>query len=219
MSTDGAASAISAKTLVMIVGPTAVGKSTIMNHAVKLDNRFKRVGGFTTRPPRSDDEPGLYRYPSLDEVYREQDEGTILQYITNPANGHVYGTSVYDYPGEYNLKDTLSNAVDDFKRLPFMAIHTVSVSGTTDAWRDWLTTRYPQPSTERTMRLKEAKRSIEWSLAQTTNHHWLINRPNAANEAAQELIDLILRPHETMLNPPDEPRKMLELIDDLLSLH
>ena len=45
------------KKLVMLVAPSAMGKSTIVHEVLACDARFGRVRSFTTRPPRADDAP------------------------------------------------------------------------------------------------------------------------------------------------------------------
>lgn len=207
---------IADKHLVMLIGPTAVGKSTVMNAVVAQDNEFKRVLGFTTRPPRSNDEPGQYRYMSHQTVEELIAAGQVLQHVVNPANGHVYGTTGADYPGRYNVKDTLSRAVADFRQLPFESTRVISLTVPAGPWHQWLDMRYPEPSTERTMRLREAKESIEWSLQQTASHTWLINQPGRENDVAKSLIDMV-RGGESQYSVPQEAQKLLRLVNDLLS--
>lgn len=200
----------------MLVGPTAVGKSTVMNEAVRRDKDFVRATGFTTRPQRANDEPGQYRYVDAASLQSLIDQGHVLQYVTNPGNGQTYGTSLEDYPGRFNMKDTLSLAVQEFTRLPFKDHLVISLTVPPDTWKEWLYARYPQPSAERTERLLEAKSSLEWSLRQTNAHHWLINCRGAVGDVADQLIAMSRHPDYDM-PVPTEPVKMLEMIDDLLS--
>lgn len=204
------------KTLVMLVGPTAVGKSTIMNVVFKQDARFARVSGFTTRQPRPNDEPGLYRYLNMDTANAMIGAGELLQHAVNPANGHMYGTSIEDYPGIYNMKDTLSSAVSEFRTLPFERHVVISLTVPANTWQAWLLSRYPEPGTERENRLREAKASIEWSLEQTSDHAWLVNHSGDARAVAAELVALATGTKATQLTP-NEPIRMLQMIDDLLS--
>jgi guanylate kinase len=204
------------KTLVMLVGPTAVGKSTLMNAVVARHPEFKRVTGFTTRDPRPNDEPGQYRYLSEQSLGQLVKQNHILQQVTNPANGQIYGTTAEDYPGTYNLKDTLSIAVDAFKRIPFKQHQTFSLTVPVESWRQWLLQRYPDPSDERTSRLLEAKSSIEWSLGQTSAHQWVVNHQGSIDAVADRLARLVRSPRYDVPTP-DEPQRMLDMIQDLLS--
>ena len=178
------------KTLIMIVGPSAVGKSTLMNEVVKLSGSFARVSGFTTRPPRADDEPGLYRYITSKEAEKRIRENKLVQYAVHPSTGVTYGTEPSDYPGEYNLLDTLSNVVIKLRALPFRETVTISLTAPAEQWREQFLMRYPIQSEDALKRLTEAKLSIEWSLAQTNSHAWLNNQRGELRHTAQRLIDI-----------------------------
>ena len=199
----------------MIVGPTAIGKSAIMNKVIELDTRFGRVGGFTTRLQRPNDEAGLYRYLSNDAARQIIEQGEAVQFAINPANDQIYGTQAIDYASEFNMKDTLSGAVAGFMNLPFQNHMTISVTASTEAWKTWLDARFPEPSADRTRRLIEAKQSIEWSLNQKNNHAWAMNTQGSVDKAASSLISYATGTR--YVDSFDEPRKMLRLIDDLLS--
>lgn len=206
---------LSDKTLVMIVGPTAVGKSSLMNEVVTLDADFARVSGFTTREQRSNDEPGLYRYLTNAAARQLIEHGEVVQFAIHPTTGDMYGTQPQDYPRRFNLLDTLSTVVGGMQSLPFK--NTVTFSLTTDpsAWRNWLLARYPEPGEDRTKRLREAAQSIEWSLAQTSQHFWLVNRPNDLRTTADELI-AVVRSQSGPTDPPPEASELLSTAQSLL---
>jgi len=176
------------KTLVMLVGPSAVGKSTLMNVVVKQSDSFKRVSGFTTRAPRTNDEPGLYRYVTSEEAKERIRDNRLVQYAVHPSTGVIYGTEPSDYPGKYNLLDTLSSVVLELRTLPFQTSITISLTAPAEQWRTQFLTRYPTQSEDALKRLAEAKLSIEWSLAQTDNHVWLNNPRGKLQHTAQRLI-------------------------------
>lgn len=54
--------ALHEKTMIMLVAPAASGKTYIMDYVTEQDNRFQPVIDFTTREPRADDDPRLFRY-------------------------------------------------------------------------------------------------------------------------------------------------------------
>ena len=204
------------KVFVMIIGPTAIGKSSIMNEVARLDPDFRRVSGFTTRAPRENDEPGLYRYLTDKEAEALIQHHQAVQYIRHPTTGMIYGTEAFDYPGDYNLKDTLTEAVKGDRELPFARTVTVSITTDPATWQRWLEERFPEDSDERTKRLRESKQSIEWSLAQTGQHQWLINTAERLSESAQELIRCIRDP-ALQTDTPSEATKLLAMANDLLS--
>lgn len=204
------------KTLVMIVGPAAVGKSSLMNAVVAHDDEFGRVSGFTTRPPRSNDEPGMYRYVSSQQAIDLIASGDVVQYAVHPTTGAMYGSQVIDYPKPYNMLDTLSNVVESLRQLPFKRTITISLTTDPESWEAWLLERYPEPSEERTKRLNEAILSIEWSLSQSHDHFWLVNTPDDLDGSAERLIDVIHR-RSLASEVPTEAVKLLDKAKSLLS--
>lgn len=179
------------KILVMVIGPSAIGKSSLMNHVVSHDEAFARVSGFTTRQPRANDEPGLYRYLSEDEARSLIQNDACVQYAVYPGAGTIYGTQPQDYPGRYNLKDTLTKAVAPFRKLPFARAEAISLTVPADTWKRWFRQRYPHESEEALKRLQEARLSVEWSLAQTDRHYWLINHEGMLDQTAERLIGIV----------------------------
>lgn len=199
------------KTLIMLVGPSAIGKSTLMNEVVSIRSDFGRTTGFTTRDPRPNDEPGQYRYLTKDDVQKKIAQKSLIQYAVFPTTGQIYGTETIDYPSKYNLKDILANAVADFRALPFARTVTISLAAPAEQWQQWFLARYPKPSQEAKMRLEEAKLSIEWSL-QDEQTHWLINSEQHLKSAAAQLVNIAT--HDiNPATPPNEPHDMLELIE------
>lgn len=204
------------KTLVMLVGPTAIGKSSIMNEAVRYDNTFARVSGLTTREPRANDEPGLYRYVTQEDAEKLIAARKLVQYVVYPTTGKLYGTEAKDFPGYYNLKDTLSTSVEFFESLPFSRHVVVSLTTDSDTWRAWLEKRYPQAGEERRKRLQEAKSSIEWSLSRQGNHHWLVNHQGDLSGVAERLVGIARGTSSDEMAPP-EAEALLQTVNDLLS--
>jgi len=198
------------KTLIILVGPTAIGKSTLMNKVIRLHPEFGRVTGFTTRGPRPNDEPGQYRYLIKEEVERKIANNELVQYAIFPTTKQIYGTEILDYVKTYNIKDILANAVDSFRLLPFQKTITISLTAPAQEWRKWFLSRYPKPSDEAMKRLEEAKLSIEWSLSDTETY-WLENLPDHLANTAQALIDIAIDQPPRVV--PEDPAAILQLIE------
>lgn len=181
------------KTLVMCVGPTAIGKSFIMNKAVELDDEFQRVSVFTTREPREDDEPGMFQPLMHDDenvwaLLDQMERGELVNFAIHPNTGRIYGTTPEDYSAKYNLLATLSGAVAQLQALPFASTHLIGL-GSHD-WRQWMLERYPEDSSERQKRLREAISSLEW-LLKTPGVTWLENPAGQGKQTAQQLINIV----------------------------
>ncbi len=210
---------LSDKKLVMLVGPTSIGKSTLMNAVVEHDSRFSRVRSFTTRPPRANDESGHYFYLTEKERVVTLQKGDIVTDVIYPTTGYHYGTLMQSYDGEYNLLDTLANSVADYRELPFEKTVTISISADPDDWEQWLNIRYPEAGAERTNRLQEAVLSIEWSLAQTNRHAWLVNEAKNIGPMSRRVVELATGGGKTLdwTHTPPEATNLLERAKTLLS--
>jgi guanylate kinase len=203
------------KHLVMVVGPAAVGKSSVMHTAVERDSRFGYARSFTTRPNRSDGR-STYRHITDDEARKIESSDDVVTYVKHPTTGYVYGTDTKSYSAEYNLLDTLSGTVETYRKLPFLSTTAISLTTDPNEWKRWFVERYPEPSAERSQRLREAILSIEWSLAQGSDHQWLVNRTGNVTHTSSELIDMVT--DSTELRPvPNEAVAMLAAARDLLS--
>ncbi len=203
------------KTLVMVIGPAAVGKSSLMRAVTGLDSSFGYVHSFTTRPPRKN-ETSSYTHITESEAQRLHEQGGTVTFAKHPTTGNIYGTTSGSYTAKYNLLDTLSSTVTMYKALPFKQTIAISVTTDPEAWTTWLLERYPTASDERTKRLKEAISSIEWSLNQTTNHSWLVNTPDNLEQTASQLIEMVLG-NKLSAQTPQEALKLLEQAKSLLS--
>lgn len=201
------------KTLVMVVGPSSVGKSTLMNEVVRLDSTFGRVKSFTTRPPRSNDEAGQYFYLTPDELAGRSD---VITDVVYPTTGFHYGTIPESYAHSHNLLDTLAHSVKDYRALPFARTVTISLTTEPEAWKGWLIQRFPNGGNDMCKRLEEAVQSISWSLSQTHDHYWLVNRPDDLALTAHKLIALAKGEEETTVTPP-EASQLLAAAKNLLS--
>lgn len=195
------------KTLIMLVAPSAMGKSTIMLAAQATDSEFSYVKSFTDRPPRASET--TYTFLSTAEANRLRETGQAITYTMFPTTGYIYGTTAESYQSRYNLLDTLANSVASYRSLPFQETKTISLTAPLESWRKWFTDRYSQPSDEAKQRLGEAKLSINWSLADPETQ-WLINDDTPEN-VAHRLIDIAHgKPGDS---GADYARAILELIE------
>jgi hypothetical protein len=208
------------KTLVMFVGPVAIGKSFLMNHLVKADASFSRVPVFTTRDSRPDDEPGMFRTAPHDDAHVSAlldkiDAREVVQYAVHPTD-RLYGSTINDYPNEFNLLAALSTVVDSLSQLPFKKAVVIGLSVRPDVWTNRLNNRYPQPSSERTKRLQEAVASLDWLLAKP-DMQWVDNTASDPTKAIQSILNIVKYSQQTQdTNATTYARQMRDSIVRIL---
>ncbi len=77
--------------LVVVSGPSGVGKSTVVNALCARDPHIVRSVSLTTRPPRADEAVGThYHFVSEDAFDRARAAGDLLEWAE--VHGHRYGT-------------------------------------------------------------------------------------------------------------------------------
>jgi guanylate kinase len=199
------------KTLIMLISPSAMGKSTIVYETVRIDNEFQRVRSFTTRTKRSDDKPNQFFYLTTEELAEKRNENAVITEVIFPTTGQTYGTLAASYNGTYCILETLANSVKMYRALPFKKILAITITTPTSLWHSRFLERYPEPSEEAKKRLEEAKLSINWSLSQASDHFWLVN-DGTPDDAARKLI-AIARDDQGGDDGASHARAILELLE------
>lgn len=201
MSSRRSSQSLSEKTLVMLVAPSAMGKSTVMQAATQLDPDFSYVRSFTTRPPRLGEE--TYTFLDTAQVKSLRARGEAITYTVFPTTGFIYGTTLESYQSKYNLLDTLANSVDQYRALQFEKTITMTLTAPVERWQTWFLARYPEESDEAYKRLEEAKLSIKWSLNDPETL-WLVNN-DTPEDVAKSLIKEVLRVTSDRADPTTGP--------------
>lgn len=189
----GVLKAIDHKTLVMIIAPAAMGKSHIISHAVAAQPHFAQTISFTTRDPRAGDEGNMRTIPRdeqhISTLLDLVEAGQVVNYAIFPTTGMLYGTDLSSYPGEINLMPTLANSVDTLRHTGFGRCISVGLIAPPETWATWFNARFPEPTQEKTARLKEALLSISW-LLEDSETRWLINRDGETETVVGDLVAL-----------------------------
>ena len=163
--------ALAHKSLALIIGPCAGGKSYAIRELLELDARFRQSRSFTTRDPRSDDTPATIRYigwndREIREFCDEAENGELVNYTFHPKTGEIYGTTLDDHPGVYNLMPTMASATAPLHKLPFQTIETIGIVAAPDVWQRRFDARTDN-NQERQARLAEAASCLAWLLDHT----------------------------------------------------
>ncbi len=81
--------------LVILSGPSGVGKDTVINEWHRHDNRVQRVVAYTTRHPRPGELPEVdYHFVDNAEFIHLIEQGAFLEW--KEVHGNFYATPLYD---------------------------------------------------------------------------------------------------------------------------
>jgi guanylate kinase len=170
---------LSKKILIPLVGPSSVGKTTVMRAVVDLHPDFARSSGFTTRPRREEEEADTYRFldnseQQRNDIIKKFQDGELIQFAIHPTTGYLYGTSLKDYSAQFNLLDTLSSEVVNFQALGFAACRTIMIVATPAEWQQRFDSR-EFGAEEAQKRIIEGIDSLKWGLEQHGGVRWIEN--------------------------------------------
>lgn len=181
---------LAAKPTVLVLGPFAVGKTTLIEEVTRLDPGFVGIKGFTSRGLRPEEaallpEQRSHRFletrSDWDNLHKQLAAGTIAHIIRHPQTGHIMGSTIDEYKDvEFPIIDLSYAAVNllPSRLSPFMVVTNPST------WHKWVEPR--SPLSDFPKRHQDAKKCLEWGLEHDIA--WIYNVENDASAGAEEII-------------------------------
>lgn len=172
--------------LLIVVGPSGVGKSTLIN---KLDIPY--VPSDTSRPPRTGEQNGIDMVflNDYDQIILDIKQGKFVQAVVG-VTGDFYATRASSYPASgWATMPVLADVVPFFRNLGFKETSTAFITPPNyDEWmRSMQTRQWPQDQIEK--RLTEAKRSLNFALQDDQTHFILNDNLDSAAQQTKDLLD------------------------------
>ncbi len=190
------------KKVVAILGPTAVGKSMIIQACLSraFDHKLFSIteaGTSTNRARRPDDPENYHTDIPTDEILTMIEQGKPANWSAH-GTGKIYTTLPEDFPAEYNFMACLPDSLPMLRKAGFKAVFAVYVVTTTDDWDKQLHERIIiedgsgniKYSADAAGRIEEAISSLAQGKNDITFHH-VSKTPDTLNEAADYILDLI----------------------------
>ncbi len=180
---------ISNKTIINLVGPSAVGKTSLINEIDSLYPNFSRVISYTTRPPRQGEPLDTYRFIDTSSANIEALKQQSVQYDQFPGTDTIYGTEPEDYRNDFNILDTLSSSVETFRNLGFAACKQFIIVTSPSEWQNRIESRNFHKQQLLT-RYDEAINSLTWSINEQNTVKWIYNKSGYLQKAADLIVQL-----------------------------
>lgn len=199
---DQQQTALRKMSMVALIGPTAVGKSSLVGELCKDSDKFHELISFTTRPPRPGEGDEEYRFlphtlRTITQLAIKIRERELVQYAIHPNTGYIYGTELADFSAtSHNIAPILSSGTESLRRIPFGRYTEISVVSSPDDWQGRFSSRAQQMnSIELEQRLTQSRDSLEWSLEEPAMH-WVVNTQDRIDQASQAIRRIVDNPSE-----------------------
>lgn len=123
-------------TFVAIIGPTAAGKTTLMNAAAARCPALHPVVTVTSRPARPGEEDGVdFHFRERQEIEAKASRSEFVTIVPG-ASGDLYATAAEDYSAEgIVMLAVMARVMPVFQALPFKAIRSIFVLP--PSWEIW----------------------------------------------------------------------------------
>lgn len=187
--------------LVVLSGPSGVGKDAALEVLKKLDRPWHFVVTATTRPQRSGERDGVdYIFLDTETFVRMKDSGDFLECAE--VYGRWYGVPHsqvrmgLDAGKDVILKIDVQGA-ETVRRLAAEAVFIFMVPGSLDELRDRLSLRMTESSPEMELRLRTAKEEL--ALADKFDYR-VVNRDGGLDRAIAD-IDAIITAEKCRVRP------------------
>lgn len=188
---------LKSKELVPLIGPFAVGKTTLMRTVESFNSAFGRVRSFTTRTQRVGEEDTTYDFlpHDVETLSRIRDQALareLVQLIVHPKTGFVYGSTVESYHADYPMLDVMPTSLPGLEKLPFQQVRRTFVIAPPAAWKRRAQERLQDGDPDDLRkRLNEGVASLTWALDQGDDLAWVINGDTGVREVAVNLIRIV----------------------------
>ncbi len=171
----------------MLVGPTAVGKSFLINKLTELDGRFSGMGTITTREQRKSD-PDNYSFISPDEFAARIESGDLVQYEIHPTTGDFYGSDYDSFNSGWVIAPVLAKGLKPFKEAGFKLATPIGIVSPAKEWSERLAVHADGEDLKK--RLHEALLAIEWLRGHRFNTPILSNGSDNIDKTIEKISKL-----------------------------
>ena len=182
---------IADKTLIALIGATAVGKTEIIRRVIERGGPdFYAVGSHTTRERRPEDSLDCLTGDegfTHEEARRLIDEGLSIVHGTHPTTGDMY-VATAEHLSKYNIMPVLPSGLPDLEQVGFQAVHPLYIVTSSVAYQKQLASRINLDEETLKKRLKEGRESLSWALENAEKVSFFENIDGDPEQTANVII-------------------------------
>ncbi len=179
--------------VVILSGPSGVGKDTIIDAWRQKNPLVQRVVAYTTRAPREGERSGIdYHFVTKDKFMEMADSGQFLEW--KEVHGNCYATPLHDLERMVNngiiaiLKIDVQGALTAMKKLP-NAVSIFLMPPSEKELEHRLEERGTDSEQQRQIRLENAR----WEMSQSDKYQHIVVNDDMLVKRAVDEIDEIVR--------------------------
>jgi guanylate kinase len=176
----------------VIVGPSAVGKTTVVDRLLAIVTSAVRLVTTTSRPPRPGEVDGRdYHFVSRDEFVARRDKGEFLEW--NEFCSYFYGSSriVLDGLRASHLAVFAVLDVNGARAVKAAAPDSVTIFIRPETIRDLERRLVQRPDCDPAQLAKRINRAVEEMALSTAFDYVVTNRDGRLDDTVQEIKDIM----------------------------
>ena len=184
------------KVLVALIGPTATGKSTLIDEILSQCTTYGidagETGTITTRERREGSDPANYVTASEGVTHTSMidliERGQLTNWSLFPT-GHVYGGTIDSLPATYNFSPLIPDSLPMLQRAGFRAIYALYITVDPHQWSRQMAARQDDP--KQLARINEAVTSLTYANEHFDELQVISNPEGQLTRTAEYIIDII----------------------------